>query len=429
MRARFLRVVSTIFFSIFSVAVPALAQYSIRNIEIHGAAPYTEAAILTVSGLQPGQRMSHDSLANAAQHLLDTGVFADAAIELTGTGLSRTVQIELKPLPESALVPATFSNFPWWTSAELDAALRKAVPFYRGGIPPAGNLPDSVDAALTSMLAAKGVQATVTNGSVAQTNAHPDATWDFHIESPAVRVGAVHLRGALPSGAVAAMQRVVNRSAGMRFDENADGLAYMLVAPLQDVGYVDAELTDVRWTVSAAGSGYSVDYTGTIVAGDVFHVANVAWQPTTIYGQDAFIHDATLHSGDVASEDALLRTEAAIVMAYQHLGYLDAYVDAHPQKDAAAHTVSYALSVTPGEIYHLKSVTPVNLSAAAQQDFDRGWLLKPGAVYDPLYTAKFLTSNTALRNLAGYRASFQAAADSQTHLVDLTINFVRAGGQ
>jgi hypothetical protein len=53
--------------------------------------------------------------------------------------------------------------------------------------------------------------------------------------------------------------------------------------------------------------------------------------------------------------------------------------------------------------------------------------LKPGAAYDPLYTANFLTNNTALRSLAGYVAGFQAAADSQTHLVDLTINsFTRA---
>jgi outer membrane protein insertion porin family len=72
-------------------------------------------------------------------------------------------------------------------------------------------------------------------------------------------------------------------------------------------------------------------------------------------------------------------------------------------------------------------VTPLNLSAAAQKDFDFGWLLKPGAAYDPLYTANFLTKNTALRSLAGYTASFQAAADSQTHLVDLTINFIHTG--
>ncbi len=425
-RAHVLQLVSIL---AFAFSVPALAQYSIRNIEIHGAAPYTQDEILVVSGLRPGQMMSHDSLGNAAQHLLDTGVFADASIELTGTGTARTVQIELKPLPASALAPATFANFPWWTAAELDAALRKAVPFYRGGIPPAGNLADSVDAALSSMLAAKGVYATVTNGSVARTNSHPGATWDFHIDSPSVRVSAVHLRGALPSGLVPAMQRLVNRSAGMAFNENSSGMEDFLLAPLRDFGYVDAQLAEVTRTVSAAGAGYAVDYTATIVPGDVYHLNAVAWQPSAVYAQDAFDRDSKLHSGDAASQKALLETEQAIVNAYLQVGYLDAYVDAHAQKDGAAHTVSYALAVVPGEIYHVKSVTPVNLSAAAQQDFDRGWLLKPGAVYNPLYTAKFLTSNTALRNLAGYTASFQAAADSQTHMVDLTINFMRTGGQ
>lgn len=252
MRAHFLRVVSVV---CFAIVLPAMGQYSIKTIQIHGAAPYTEAEVLAVSGLQPAQRMSHDSLGNAAQHLLDTGVFSDAAIELTGTGLVRTVQIELKPLPANSLAPATFANFPWWTPAELDAALRKAVPFYRGAIPPAGNLPDSVNAALTSMLAAKGVQAVVANGSVAPTNSHPEATWDFHIESPAVRVGAVHLRGALPPLAVAAMQRVVNRSIGMRFNGNPDGLRGTLVSPLQNAGYVEAELKDVSLHGFGGGCG------------------------------------------------------------------------------------------------------------------------------------------------------------------------------
>jgi outer membrane protein assembly factor BamA len=199
----------------------------------------------------------------------------------------------------------------------------------------------------------------------------------------------------------------------MPFNEDANGLPDFLLASLRDSGYVDAEL----------------NYTATIIPGDAFHLGTIAWQPTAVYSQDAFAHDAKLHGGDVVSQSALLETEQSIVNAYLHLGYLDAYVDAHAQKDATAHTVSYALEVVPGEVYHLKSVTALNLSAAAQQDFDRGWLLRQGAVYDPLYTAKFLTSNTALQNLAGYTASFRAAADSQTHLVDLTINFVRAGGR
>ncbi len=422
MRTNTLRLVS--FVTFLALTTAAFAQYSIQKIEIHGAAPYSDAEVLQVSGLRPGQMMSHDSLGNAAQHLLDTGVFADASIQLTGAGTARTVLIELKPLPATSLVPATFTNLVWWTPAELDATLRQRVPFYRGGIPPAGNLPDTLNAALTAMLADKGVRGSVVNASVAPSNAHPQPTWEFRLDDPPMRLASTALTGT-PAELASSMQRVIQRLSGSHYNDRA--LADQLLSPLRDAGYLDAQLTSISTTLEAATSGYAVRYTAAVVPGDIFHVTTIAWQPTTIYTQDAFTHDAKLHNGDLASQKSLLETEQAILNAYLHLGYLDAYIDPHPQQDAAAHTVSYSLQITPGEIYHLKSVTPLNLSAAAQKDFDFGWLLKPGAAYDPLYTANFLTKNTALRSLAGYTASFQAAADSQTHLVDLTINFIHTG--
>lgn len=424
MRTTILRFVSFVTFLAPILSATAFAQYSIQKIEIHGAAPYTDAEVLQVSGLRPGQMMSHDSLGNAAQHLLDTGVFADAGIQLTGSGTARTVLIELKPLPPSSFAPVTFANLAWWMPAELDAALRQRVPFYRGGIPPAGNLPDSITAALTSMLADKGVRGTVVNASVAPTNAHPQPTWEFRLDDPSVRLASATLNGT-PAALAPSMQRVIQHISGAPYNDRA--VADELLAPLRDAGYLDAQLTGSTTTVEPATSGYTVHYTTTVVPGQIYHVTAIAWQPTSIYAQEAFTHDAKLHSGDLASQKSLVETEQSILNAYLHLGYLDAYVDAHPQQDAAAHTVSYSLQVTPGEIYHLKSVTPLNLSAAAQKDFDFGWLLKPGAVYDPIYTANFLNNNTALRNLSDYTASFQAAADTQTHLVDLTIRFFRAG--
>lgn len=424
MRTIALRLVSFVMFLALALSTRAFAQYSIQKIEIHGASPYTEAEVLEVSGLRPGQMMSHDSLGSAAQHLLDTGVFADAGIQLTGGGTARTVLIELKPLPPSSFIPTTFANLAWWTPAELDAGLRQRVPFYRGGIPPAGNLPDSINAALTAMLADKGVHGTLSNASVAASNAHPQPTWEFRLDAPSVRLASATLTGT-PAALAPSMQRVLQHLSGSQYNDRA--IADQLLTPLRDAGYLEAQLTNISTTVEPATSGYAVRYTATVLPGDIFHITTIAWQPTTIYAQDAFTHDTKLHNGDLASQKSLLETEQAVLNAYLHLGYLDAYVDAHPQKDAAAHTVSYSLQVTPGEIYHVKTVTPLNLSAAAQKDFDFGWLLKPGAAYDPLYTASFLTNNTALRNLAGYTAGFQAAADSQTHLVDLTINFIRTG--
>jgi outer membrane protein assembly factor BamA len=410
------------------LGLSALAQYTIKNIVIHGAAPYTEEEILNVSGLQPGQMMTQNSLGNAAQHLLDTGVFADAQMDLSGELHTPTVDIDLKPLPASSLAPASFANFVWWTPAELDSELRQRVPLYRGGIPPAGNLPDSVAAAFTAMLTSKGIQGAVSNTPVQPTNAHPQLTWQFRLDDPTLSLASVELTGAPPALAPA-LQRAVAHATGSFYNEGLSGetIDDQLLAPLRNAGYLEAKLTNIDRTASPAAKGYAVHYSATIVPGELFHVNSVTCSPTPIYSQDAFTHDAKLHPNDLASQQDLLTTEDSIVNVYLHRGYLDAYVDPHPRLDSSAHTVTYALEIIPGEIYHLKTVTPLNLSPAAQQDFDRGWLLKPGAVYDPLYVSAFLTNNTALRSLGPYRGSFQASADPQTHLVDLTINFVYVG--
>ena len=136
---------------------------------------------------------------------------------------------------------------------------------------------------------------------------------------------------------------------------------------------------------------------------------------------------AKLHPGDIASDKLLLETLAPIDAAYRHQGYMDVVVDPGAKLDSTAHTVSYTVSVTPGEQYRLRSVTPLNLSPEARKDFDAGWRMNPGDLYDPQYVASFLKNNTALRSLAGYAASFQATADPQTHQVDLTIKFIRTG--
>jgi outer membrane protein insertion porin family len=89
--------------------------------------------------------------------------------------------------------------------------------------------------------------------------------------------------------------------------------------------------------------------------------------------------------------------------------------------------MAYTVTVTPGEIYRIHEVTASNLDPAARADFDRGFLMKAGEIYNPEYVAQFLKNNTALRALEGYSASFKAYADPNNHTVDLVITFLRAG--
>jgi outer membrane protein insertion porin family len=74
-------------------------------------------------------------------------------------------------------------------------------------------------------------------------------------------------------------------------------------------------------------------------------------------------------------------------------------------------------------------VTANNLDPAAQADFDRGFLMKTGDIYNPEYVSGFLKNNSGLRALEGYSAAFKAYADPNTHTVDLVLTFVRGSAR
>jgi len=406
--------------ALVSLSALAQAKYPVDKVRITGGAPYTDAEILSIAQLKPGDVLTKDTIAGPAQHLLDTGMFDSAEMELTGPG-SRTAHLALKPTPLNTLLPASFENFVWWTPEELTEALHAKVPLYRAVCSDAGNLPDIIQAALEQMLAEKGVQATTSHTIVEPTNEHPRRVVNFRIESPRIRLASVDITGTPPMLATA-MQQVIQRFGKSTYNEGLTGITTreILLMPAQNAGYLTADLTGVQRSMTSAGVVYSAQ----LVAGEPYKVAAIAWQPTPVYSAADFSKDDLLHPGDVASGDALRKTEAKIIAAYRAQGYIDAYVTPGPTLDSTAHTVAYALQAVPGEVYRLKTVTPLNLTPEAQQEFDANWRMKSNDVYNESYVARFITNNSALKHLAGYTASFQAVGDPATHLVDLTITFV-----
>jgi len=344
-------------------------------------------------------------------------------MELTGPG-SRTAHLELKPTPLDKLLPASFENYVWWTPQELTEAIHTHIPLFRGVCSDAGNLPDLIQTALEQMLAGKGIQASTSHTLVEPTTEHPRRVVNFKIESPPIRLASLDITGA-PAALAAAMQQLALHATRIPFNEGLTGVTtqQVLLMPAQNVGYLAAELSNVQRSVSSSPSGIAVAYNAHLDAGEPYKVAGIAWQPTPVYSADDFSKDALLHPGDIASGEALHKTEAKIVAAYRSQGYIDAYITPNSALDAAAHTVTYALQAVPGEVYRLKTVTPLNLTPEAQEEFDANWRMKPNDVYNESYVAHFITNNSALKHLAGYTASFQAVGDPATHLVDLTITF------
>jgi outer membrane protein assembly factor BamA len=405
-------------FFLLSVASTAFAQYSIANIVVENGAPYTDAEVTTSSGLAPGQFLAHDSLANAAQHLVDTGLFADVQVSISGQAKARTVHVALKPTPLANLLPLSFENLVWFTPDELTQGIHARIPLYRGVTAEAGNLQDAIQAAILAMLKEKGVDAKLSSQTVSATAQHPLRVVDVRIERPSIRLGDVHLSVAAPIGVAAKLtpgfQTAVARATRVPFNE---GLT----------GYVTAHLDRIERTVVPSASGYAVTYTTRIETGEAYKISSFTWEPTPIYSAADFARDAKLHPGDLASIYLLNQTDALILAAYLAHGYMDAIVLAPPTLDDSNNTVVYAPTVTPGPVYRVKTVNPLNLAPEAQKEFDANWRMKPGEPYSADYVEQFIQANKALPHLATYTATYQASTDPDTHLVDLTINFISAG--
>ena len=204
-----------VFLVLAPISLTAHGQYSIASVTFKHPGPYTTPELLAASGLEAGQSLMQDSLANAAQRLLNTGLFSDATIDYTGAGHARGIVVDLKPIPLDKLLPASFENFVWFTPEELTAGIHAHVPLYRGVTSDAGTLPDDIQAALQQMLAAKGITATLSHEVIEATNEHPLRALSFRVEQPSVRLGMLHISMLTDPSAAAALKPGIQQAANL----------------------------------------------------------------------------------------------------------------------------------------------------------------------------------------------------------------------
>jgi outer membrane protein insertion porin family len=391
-----------------------------------GGAPYSDSDLSSVVGLHSGQLFNDNELQAGSQRLIDTGLFDSAALTATGKGPTRQARYTIKITPLDKLLPASFENIVWYTPAELDTALRARVPLYRGLLPDSGTFADTVQSALTALLKEKGITATLSHTTVEPTTEHPVRVVNFRIEKPEIKLASLNLILETTSPEAVTASKVTLPRTGYAYNEGLSGdtIDDLLLAPSRRGGYIAARVEQLQRTYTDTASVHGVTVTASIVPGDPYKLSAITWQPSPVYTAADFNRDTKLHPGDLASAKSLADTEAPILLAYRKLGYMDAYLRVTPTLDAAAHTVAYNLTAVPGEPYHLNTIAAVGLSPAQQQVFDANWALKHGDPYSEPYVTTFLHNNSALHQLDGLTASFQASADPNTHLVDLTITFV-----
>jgi outer membrane protein insertion porin family len=409
-------------------STPALAQYTLKKIVFEGAtAPYSQAALEAASGLKPGDQATNATLQQAAQRLSDTGAFADLQVAFDGPVKGLSIIFKVTPLDSSHQLTATYDNFIWFTPEELEAGLRARVPLFAPVLPEAGNLQDAVQTALADMLNKKGVTATLTHDIFEPSAEHPIRIIAYRVVTPAILLHNIKLTG-VSSEFATPIHEMASKMTGRSFSEGVENLttAQILLWPYLKAGYLNAQLTGRTLTPTASSPGrIDVDLAAAVNTGVPFHVENIVWASSPQMSSEAFAAASPLRTGDLANPIALAKSVDLLAAAYRKQGYADVLVSPKPSLDIALNRVSYTFSVVPGEVYHIRTLIPLNLTSAQQSDFNRGWRLKAGDVFNSEYITNFLQQNTALRSFDGYSASFKAIRDPESHLVDVTVTFSR----
>jgi outer membrane protein insertion porin family len=410
-------------------AVAADVTYTAAKIVFNHPGPYTQVQLETAAGIHPGTTFNNNDLGAAAQRLIDTGFFVNVGATLTGRVDAASVLFDIEPIERAQMLHVGFENFVWLTHSELEAALQAKSPLFQDYLPESSPLEDVFNAALTDALAAKGVTAKVTHETVEPTMLRPERVIEFRVASPAVGVANVKLDG-VSTNLAPLIQKSVN--AAVRFGYN-EGLAGettgdRILAPLLDAGYVEAALTGVVLAPTVSGDTASVVISATLNPGDVYHVSSIIFAGSPLLSAESFANSQKLHPGDVASRSLLFQTLGPLDAAYRRQGYMDVIAEAIPEVDATTHQVAYTVSVKPGEQYRIREVTAKNLDPAAQAEFDRGFLMKGGQLYNPEYLTGFMKNNTSLQSLVTYSFAYKAYADPNTHTVDLVLTFFRGAG-
>jgi len=394
--------------------------YTPKNIRIDGAPAADNAQLLGVVNLKPGTSLTKEQIEAALQRLGDTGFFSD----LSYTVNADTLVFKVTPAAKSQMLPARYANFIWWTPQELEPLVEAKVPLFHGKLPFTGSLTDEVEAALVSLLHDKGIaDATVTSMQSTEGPGGPVNAIALSVTHPQIVVGTVDLQGALPA-LQPKLQEVQRNLSGQDFDlqETANSIRDGVADVYQNAGYLDIATDPTTYAAPRKDQDrYIIDTATVLHQNELYRVAQIDIQPAAPLSPAEQTAATELKQGAPASAMAARIGQGLLARAYENRGYLHAAVAMKTAKDNSTHTVSYAFTVAPGEIYRLAAMDASALSPTMQREIQGSAALQPGVIVDQQFRKALLSIVVSQFGVTKSLHEGQAF-DETHHTVSLTLS-------
>jgi hypothetical protein len=345
-----------------------------------------------------------------------------------------------------ARLPYSFSNFVWWTDEELRVGLKKRIPGLSDEVATTTAAEGRIRDALTAMLKEKGIVGQVQSEEPSLSALQPvppelianipddefppsgKPSIVFEVFRPQVLIGKVTVQ-ANDANAQRVVEREVKPSEGRLFREGGQAFSQWHVErALKREAYFGEQVFFRCMPPYRSGDRYLVDINVIVDSGPEYHVASITADGGPLFAGKDLSQFFTVRAGDPAVPAPFGRIGPELRAYYEQNGFADVQIKANPVIDAEHATVSYALQVIPGPVYHLRTVAISKLNPEQEKRVRELLGMTQGDIYrDQAITGLYhKISDEPL--LKGYTFSFSPKRDKAAAALDLSLSFFREDG-
>lgn len=402
---------------------------TIGKIEFVGLKGLNPDELIAASGLRIGQAFDLKALDDGAQKLADSGLFKNISYRTQTVGNSVTITFVVEG-SKGGNSPVLFDNFVWFTDEELNQALRREVPSFNGTAPNAGEMINSITAALQKLLVERNIKGSVEYLPSQDSPGAAAMQHIFSVSGSELRVCAIHFPGA-QNISETKLKKASSGLVNNEYSRKFSGLfASKNLLPLyREVGQLRATFLPPIAIVSVEPKCKGgVDLTIPVDERAVYVWEKAEWRDNNVLSSETLDKELGMKSAEVANGLKIDSGLAAVRAAYGRRGYLERRLMPLPEFDEIAHRVTYKITVKEGPQYRMGNLSFKGFSESGEKQLRKRWKLKAGAPYDEEFVGEFIkkaTFDLLGSGSVGTELSTSVRPNRETLMVDVYIEVVK----
>jgi outer membrane protein assembly factor BamA len=403
------------------------ATSKVESVKFSGSNRFTEEDLGRAIGLARGTVVTRQDIQAAADRLTQLGWFSEVTYTFDSTPKGVQIQFTLHDAP---CHPVWFDNFPWFTDAEIAAAIRAAGLPYDGTAPEAGTALDAYREAIVGLLKANNIAGEV-EGELVEAPESESMIERFRVTGGDVWVKSLEFSDPVARNDLRIAQEL-DIIVGKPYSRYT--LAMFLIEHVRPAytsqGYLRARFGEpVAQFIGDPTKPLSknVAVRVPIEPGVQYHWGGAAWKGQLALNEAALNGFLGFSAGEPADALKLQAGWDRIAKEYSQRGYLEAKVEPEPHYNEAEGQVTYTVHITEGIQYRMGVLVLTGLSLAAERQLMANWKIARGDVFDNTYYEEFLNGgaqkifqNTPVRF---QRIGHLLRPNPQTKTVDVLLDF------